>query len=122
MPSSTSATDITDRLEDIEELEAMAHVRVMTPTSLTKDQDKGSVRTGTKKYRYRREKKTRRIIFVLVMVVCVLFILAAFLLGDYLFRRRSSSSSEMHRCIYLLRPQSYGDHLNFNDYTMKTPD
>jgi hypothetical protein len=122
MPSSTSATDITDRLEDLEELEAMAHVRVMTPTSLTKDQDNVSVRTGTKKYRYRREKKMRRVIFALVMVLYVLFILAAFLLGGYLFQRRSSGSSEMHRCIYLLRPQNYGDHLNFNDYTMKTPD
>ena len=122
MPSSTSATDIADQLEELEELEAMAHARVMTPTSLTNDHDKVSVRTVTKKNRVLREKKMRWIVFFLVMAVYVLFILAAFLLGGYLFQRRSSGSSEMHRCIYLLRPQNYGDHLNFNDYTMKTPD
>jgi cytochrome c-type biogenesis protein CcmH/NrfG len=121
MPSSTSATDIADQLEDLGELEAMAHDRVMTPTSLTNDHDKVSVRTGTKKNRDHREKKMRWIVFFLVMAVYILFTLAAFLLGGYLFQRSSSSSSEMHRCIHLLRPQSYGDHLNFNDYTMKTP-
>jgi cytochrome c-type biogenesis protein CcmH/NrfG len=121
MPSSTSATDIADQLEDLGELEAMAHDRVMTPTSLTNDHDKVSVRTSTKKNRDHREKKMRWIVFFLVMAVYILFTLAAFLLGGYLFQRSSSSSSEMHRCIHLLRPQSYGDHLNFNDYTMKTP-